>query len=318
MRATTIAMLEPITQPLAEPFFVRALLAIALSGATCACLGAYVVLRRMAFVSTALTHSILPGVVGALLLGFSPYLGALIAALLTAAGAAWLASRKGTSEDSAVGVMLSVMFAGGIALMQQANSWRDFAGLLFGSVVSVGREDLLVIGVTATLVLFGLRALHKELELASFDEEYASLLGARPALMRVVLLVLVALGSVACVRLVGALLTTALFVIPAATGVLLGRTLPQVMAWGDGLRAARRSQRTVSFVLCHGGTIGRRHRALLRAALPGRPDFRAATLIRSAADVATAAVRALRGRRAPGGGQPIRETACACACAPGA
>lgn len=227
-------MLDLLLQPLSEPFFVRALLAVALSGTTCACLGAYVVLRRMAFVSTALTHSILPGVVGALLLGFSPYLGALVAALLTAAGAAWLASRKGTSEDSAVGVMLSVMFAAGIALMQQANSWRDFAGLLFGSVVSVGGEDLLVIGLTAALVLDGLRALHKELELASFDEEYAALLGARPALMRVVLLVLVALGSVACVRLVGALLTTALFVIPAATGVLLGRTVPQVMAWGSG------------------------------------------------------------------------------------
>jgi len=125
-----------------------------------------------------------------------------------------------------------VMFAAGVALMQQANSWRDFAGLLFGSVVAVGTADLVVIGVTAVVVLTGLRVLHKELELASFDEEYASLLGARPALMRVVLLGLVALGSVACVRLVGALLTTALFVIPAATGVLLGRTLPQVMAWG--------------------------------------------------------------------------------------
>ena len=228
------AMLDLLLQPLSEPFFVRALLAVVLSGTTCACLGAYVVLRRMAFVSTALTHSILPGVVGALLLGLSPYLGALVAALLTAAGAAWLASRKGTSEDSAVGVMLSVMFAAGIALMQQANSWRDFAGLLFGSVVSVGNADLIVIGTTGAIVLFGLRALHKELELASFDEEYAALLGARPALMRVVLLVLVALGSVACVRLVGALLTTALFVIPAATGVLLGRTVPQVMAWGAG------------------------------------------------------------------------------------
>ena len=232
--ATTTAMLDLLLQPWSEPFFVRALLAVVLSGTTCACLGAYVVLRRMAFVSTALTHSILPGVVGALLLGLSPYLGALVAALLTAAGAAWLASRKGTSEDSAVGVMLSVMFAAGVTLMQQANSWRDFAGLLFGSVVSVGGEDLLVIGVTAAIVLFGLRALHKELELASFDDEYAALLGARPALMRVVLLVLVALGSVACVRLVGALLTTALFVIPAATGVLLGRTVPQVMAWGAG------------------------------------------------------------------------------------
>ncbi|MFM8549673.1 MAG: metal ABC transporter permease [Verrucomicrobiota bacterium] len=225
-------MLEPLLEPLAEPFFARALLAVALGGVTCACLGAYVVLRRMAFVSTALTHSILPGVVGASLLGFSPYLGALAAALVTAAGAAWLAARRGASEDSAVGVMLSVMFAAGVALMQQANSWRDFAGLLFGSVVAVGADDLRVIGVTAAVVLLGLRLLHKELELASFDEEYATLLGARPALLRVVLLTLVALGAVSCVRLVGALLTTALFVIPAATGVLLGRTVPQVMAWG--------------------------------------------------------------------------------------
>lgn len=225
-------MVDLILEPLAEPFFRRALLAVALSGVTCACLGAYVVLRRMAFVSTALTHSILPGVVGAMLLGFSPYLGALVAALLTAAGAAWLSSRRGTSEDSAIGVMLSVMFAAGIALMQHADSWRDFAGLLFGSVVSVGASDLAVIGATAAVVLLTLRALHKELELASFDEEYARLLGARPALLRAVLLGLVALGSVACVRLVGALLTTALFVIPAATGVLLGRTLTKVMAWG--------------------------------------------------------------------------------------
>ena len=208
-------MFDLLLEPLSEPFFVRALLAVALGGVTCACLGAYVVLRRMAFVSTALTHSILPGVVGALLLGFSPYLGALAAALLTAGGAAWLAARKGASEDSAIGVMLSVMFAAGVALMQQANSWRDFAGLLFG-----------------------LRVLHKELELASFDEEYASLLGARPGLMRVVLLALVALGAVSCVSLVGALLTTALFVIPAATGVLLGRTVPQVMAWGVGCALA--------------------------------------------------------------------------------
>ena len=234
----TTAMLETLREPLGEPFFVRALTAVVISGVTCACLGAYVVLRRMAFVSTALTHSILPGVVAAMLLGWSPYLGALGAALLTAAGAAWLASRRDTSEDSAVGVMLSVMFAAGIALMQQANSWRDFAGLLFGSVVSVGPEDLIVIGLTAAVVLIGLRLLHKELELASFDEESAHLLGARPGLMRVVLLALVALGAVSCVRLVGALLTTALFVIPAATGVLLGRTLPQVMAWGSACAVA--------------------------------------------------------------------------------
>ena len=70
------AMLDLLMQPLAEPFFARALLAVVLSGTTCACLGAYVVLRRMAFVSTALTHSILPGVVGATIA--SPVSGRLI------------------------------------------------------------------------------------------------------------------------------------------------------------------------------------------------------------------------------------------------
>jgi len=230
--ATPTAMLELFLEPLREPFFQRALLAVVLSGLTCACLGAYVVLRRMAFLSTALTHSILPGVVGAILLGLSPYVGALAAALLTAGGIAWLSARRGTSEDSAIGVMLSIMFAAGIALMSAAQAWRDFTGLLFGSVVSVGATDLLIIGLTSTGILFTLRVLHKELELASFDEEYAELIGARPAWLRAVLLILVALGAVACVRLVGALLTTALFVIPSATGVLLGRTLPQVMGWG--------------------------------------------------------------------------------------
>jgi len=224
-------MLEFLTQPLSEDFFLRALVALTLGGAACACLGVYVILRRMAFVSMALTHSILPGITGAVLLGISPYLGALAAALLTAAGAAWLASRKEVSEDTAIGVMLSVMLAAGVALMQQAHAWRDYGGLLFGSVVSVGPEDLAAVGATSTPILLALRVLHKELELASFDEEYARLLGARPALLRTVLLALVALGAVACVRLLGALLTTALLVLPAATGVLLGRSLAGAMGW---------------------------------------------------------------------------------------
>jgi len=164
-------MLEFLLEPLREPFFQRALLAVVLSGLTCACLGAYVVLRRMAFLSTALTHSILPGVVGAILLGLSPYVGALAAALLTAGGIAWLSARRGTSEDSAIGVMLSVMFAAGIALMSAAQAWRDFTGLLFGSVVSVGATDLLIIALTSAGILFPSGGFLKDMELPPFDEE---------------------------------------------------------------------------------------------------------------------------------------------------
>ena len=224
-------MLNNILSAFQEDFFLRALLALFLSGISAACLGSYIILRRMSFISTAMTHSILPGVVGAVILGFSAYWGALIAALLTAAGIAWISSRKGTSEDSAIGIMLSVMFALGIALMGLSQSWRDFTGLLFGSIVSVSTEDIGVILGTSFLVLFCLRLVHKELELASFDEEYAYLLGARPALLRSILLILIALAAVASVRLVGALLTTALFIIPATTGVLIGKNLKQVMVW---------------------------------------------------------------------------------------
>ena len=224
-------MLNLILAPLSEDFFLRALIAIVLCGTSAACLGTYIVARRMAFISTALTHSILPGVVGAALLGISLYFGALVAALVTAAGVAWLSSRKGNTEDSAIGVMLSVMFALGIALMSISRAWRDFTGLLFGSIVSVDSTDLAIIGITSLAVLIILRLLHKELELASFDEEYAQLIGAKPALLRSILLILIALAAVASVRLVGALLTTALFVIPSATGIKLGKSLSHAMAW---------------------------------------------------------------------------------------
>jgi ABC-type Mn2+/Zn2+ transport system permease subunit len=226
-----IIMLNNLLSAFQEDFFLRALLALFLSGISAACLGSYIILRRMSFISTAMTHSILPGVVLAVLLGVSAYWGALIAALLTAAGIAWISSRKGSSEDSAIGVMLSVMFALGIAFMGLSHSWRDFTGLLFGSIVSVSSEDIAIILGTTFIVLLCLRLVHKELELASFDEEYAQLLGARPALLRSVLLILIALAAVACVRLVGALLTTALFIIPSTTGVLLGKNLKQVMFW---------------------------------------------------------------------------------------
>ncbi len=224
-------MLESLLAPWSESFFQRAVIAVILMSLTCGCLGVYVVLRRLSFVSTALTHSILPGIIGAILLGVSPYAGALVAALLTALGAAWLATRPETSEDTAIGIMLSVMFAGGIALMQIAHAWRDFSGLLFGSLLGIGPDDLQLIAVTTAIVCFVLFLIHKELALATADEAYADLIGIHPHLLRLILLVLIALAAVACVRLVGALLTTALFVIPAATGIYLGRTLKGVMAW---------------------------------------------------------------------------------------
>jgi manganese/iron transport system permease protein len=214
---------------LQEDFMRRALLGILLASLNCALLGAYVVTRRMAFVSTALTHTILPGVVFSVLYGFSLYWGALGAAVLTALGVGGLAGRRELREDTAVGVVLSFMFALGVWMMCSAGTFRDFNALLFGSALGVSAQDLWMIGGATGVILAMLALFHKELELTSYDEEYARQCGFSPEAMRLLLLVLVALGTVSCVQIVGVLLTTALLVTPAATAVLLARTLRGVM-----------------------------------------------------------------------------------------
>jgi len=216
----------------------RALLGILLASVNCGVLGAYVVTRRMAFVSTALTHTILPGVVFAWLRGFSPQWGALAAALLTALGVGGIAGGRELREDTAIGVVFSFMFALGVWLMTYGNSYRDFHGLLFGSALGVTGADLWMIAASTALILVLLALFHKELELSSYDEEYARFCGFHPKALRLLLLVLTALGTVSCVQIVGALLTTALLVTPAAAAVLVARTLPRVMALSACIGAA--------------------------------------------------------------------------------
>src|SRR5947209_5445245 len=107
-------MPQPMThllEPFQYPFMRAGLLAIVLIGVTCATLGAYVVLRRMAFVGDAIAHTALPGLVVAYLRGFNLFLGALVAGLLTALGIGWLSRRDEVREDTAIGVLFTGMFA---------------------------------------------------------------------------------------------------------------------------------------------------------------------------------------------------------------
>lgn len=216
-------------EPFQEDFMRRALAGLLLASLNCALLGAYVVVRRMAFVSTALTHTILPGVVFAVIKGFSLYWGALGAAVLTAFGIGSITNQRKLREDTAIGVVFSFMFALGVLMMSGAKSYHDFHSLLFGSVLGVTEGDLWMIGGVTAVIFLLLALFHKGLELSSYDEEYARQCGFSPERLRLLLLVLVALSTVSCVQLVGALLTTALLITPAAAAALVARTLPGVM-----------------------------------------------------------------------------------------
>lgn len=220
-----------------EPAFLAGAVAAVLIGTSCACLGVYVVLRRMAFVGDALAHTVLPGLVVALLLGYSTFLGALVAGLATALGIGWLTRRQALREDTAIGVLFTAMFALGVVLAADRDP-HELNALLFGDLGNVGRGELVLLGAVTVVVLTALALLHKELELTSFDPGYAEAVGIRTDRLRYLLLALIALAVVSAVRAVGVLLTAALLVTPAAAASMLTASLPRMMALGTGLAVA--------------------------------------------------------------------------------
>ena len=222
--------MEWLIAPFRYAFMQTALVAIVLVGITCATIGVYVVLRRMAFIGDALAHTALPGLVVAYLRGWNLFGGALVAGLLTALGIGWLSRRNDVREDTAIGILFTAMFSLGILLISSARSFRDLSHMLFGNILGVTVRDLTVIGVVAVLVVGVLALLHKELELTSFDPTHAEVIGLRPDRMRYALLLLLACAVVSAIQAVGVVLTSALLVTPAAAAALVTDRLPRMMA----------------------------------------------------------------------------------------
>lgn len=204
------------------PFMQRALAAVLLIGVLAGAVGVLVVLRRLAFLADALTHTIFPGIVIAFLSGHSLLLGALAFGLLSALLLSGLTTRRGVGQDAALAILLTSFFAVGVALVSRSRGYTaDLAGLLFGRVLSIQPADLVQMAVVAAVVLLTLAALRKELLLRAFDPEGSAALGYRTAVLDLVLNLAVALVVVMAVKAVGTVLVIAMLVVPAATARLV-------------------------------------------------------------------------------------------------
>lgn len=218
--------MEPFLQ---YSFMQKGLIAAILVGITCSCLGAYVVIRRMAYMGEALSHATLPGIVVAFVSGFNILIGGLIASFLTALFIGWFSSRKSTKEDSAIGIVSTGMFALGLILLSDLKSNRCLSHMIFGNLLGVSSEDIILMFIIALMVTTILGLFHKELELTSFDSVYAYSIGISPTLMRYILLILLSFAVVAGIQTVGIVLTSGLLIIPAATAKLVCRSLVSIM-----------------------------------------------------------------------------------------
>jgi manganese/iron transport system permease protein len=227
-----------LVEPFQVPFMQRALLAVVVLGVLAGAVGVFVVLRRLAFVGDALTHTVFPGVVIAFLVGQSIFIGALVAALVSALLLTTLTSTRRVTPDAALAILLTSFFAVGVVLVSRVQSYTtDLSGFLFGRILAVTWPALLQTLAVAAIVLIALVALRKELVLRAFDPEAAAAMGYRVDLLDLVLNALIAMVVVAAVKAVGTVLVIALIIVPAATARLLVDRVAGMVAIACGLGA---------------------------------------------------------------------------------
>ena len=226
--------MQPVLQLFLEPFrdayMQRALVEILVLSGLAGVVSVYVLLRRLAFVGDAVTHTIFPGIAIAFVAGQSLFLGALIAGLVSAVLLTVASRLPRVDPDAALGVLVGAFFSLGVIVVSTQSSYTaDLTALLFGRILTVDSPEIVETSVIAVSVLVVLGLVHKELVLRAFDPVAAQGLGYRVGLLDLVVNALVALVVVAGVRAVGTVLVIALLIVPGAIGRLVGERIAPML-----------------------------------------------------------------------------------------
>ncbi|MEO0853684.1 MAG: metal ABC transporter permease [Cyanobacteria bacterium J06648_11] len=230
-------MVELLLEPLQYGFMQRSLVIAIAIGVICAVMGSYLMVQRLSLLGDAISHSLLPGLAIAYLLGFNIYVGAFIAGTLSTVAIDWIRTQTTIKEDAAMGIVFSAFFSLGITLITviQKDNKIDLNHFLFGNILGVTRADAISTVAIAILILAVVAALFKELLFYSFDPVAAEAAGLPVHLLGFGLMVLVALALVASMKAVGLILVLAMLITPGATAYLLVPRLHQVMLLGSAL-----------------------------------------------------------------------------------
>jgi ABC-type Mn2+/Zn2+ transport system permease subunit len=220
-----------LLEPLQHGFMRNAFAAIVLVGLIGGAIGVFVTLRGLAFMGDAMAHAVFPGVVIAIALGGSFFVGALIAATLVSLAIGVVTQSGLVRNDTAIGVFFVGAFALGVAIISTQRSFaRDAANLLFGSILGVSRGDLLLTAAVGGTVLAALWLFRRELVAISFDRTFAQAQGLNLWAWDQLFLLLLALTIVVSLQTVGNVLVLAMLVTPAATARLLTARLRAMVA----------------------------------------------------------------------------------------
>jgi manganese/iron transport system permease protein len=222
-------MMEYLLEPFTYSFMINAMWVSALVGGVCAFLSCYLMLKGWSLIGDALSHSVVPGVAGAYILGLPFALGAFIAGGLAAGTMLFLSERSGLKVDVIIGLIFTSFFGLGLFIVSINPMSVSIQTITMGNILAVTPEDTLQLAIIGFVSLAILLAKWKDLMVTFFDENHARTIGLRPGLLKAIFFILLSACVVAAMQTVGAFLVIALVVTPGATAYLLCDRFPRLI-----------------------------------------------------------------------------------------
>ncbi|WP_324753839.1 metal ABC transporter permease [Roseovarius sp. Pro17] len=222
-------MIDLLLEPFSYSYMFNAMWVSALTGGVCAFLSCYLMLKGWSLIGDALSHSVVPGVAGAYMLGLPFALGAFIAGGLAAGAMLFLSGRSGLKIDVIIGIIFTSFFGIGLFMMSLSPMSVSIQTIIMGNILAITPEDTLQLAIIGFVALAVLLAKWKDLMVVFFDENHARTIGLRPDLLKLVFFALLSAAVVAAMITVGAFLVIALVVTPGATAYLLCDRFPRLI-----------------------------------------------------------------------------------------
>lgn len=219
-----------LLEPFSYGYMLNAMWVSALVGAVCAFLSAYLMLKGWSLIGDALSHSIVPGVAGAYMLGLPFSIGAFFSGGLAAAAMLFLNQRTRLKEDAIIGLIFSFFFGLGLFMVSLSPTSVNIQTIVLGNVLAITPQDTLQLAVIGFVSLAILLVKWKDLMVTFFDESHARSIGLNPAALKVMFFTLLSASTVAALQTVGAFLVICMVVTPGATAYLLTDRFPRLLS----------------------------------------------------------------------------------------
>ena len=213
--------MDELLVPFSYSYMVNAIFISALVGGVCGFLSSYLMLKGWSLIGDALSHSIVPGVAGAYMLGLPFALGAFFSGGLAASTMLFLSQRSKLKEDAIIGLIFSSFFGLGLFMISLSPTSVEVQTIVLGNILAITPIDTLQLVLISGLSLIILTAKWKDLLVVFFDENHAHTIGLNPNRLKILFFTLLSACTVAALQTVGAFLVIAMVITPGATAYLL-------------------------------------------------------------------------------------------------